>query len=173
MIGQKEFIQLYDKLTKQGIVITSKNKTNRWLWKAIHYFLLIITFGKMDGFYYNFTTTFNDTIAFYAGWDRETAGLRSYVTLRHEEVHIEQDKRYGSFKMTFLYLFHSESRYRMEREAYLESMIAMDEFDLEPRLTWYVDTLSGPSYFWACRDKEQIRKWFEKELDDRGIKYQQ
>jgi len=170
-LGHKEFTKLYYELVDEGITITSKDKKWRWIWKGIHYFLMIVTFGKMDGFYDSFTTTIGRTIAFYEGWTPESAGFQSYITLRHEMVHIRQFERHGTFKMGLMYLFSGNCRYKFEREAYLESIIAASEIGLSVNLEWYVNTLSGPSYFWACRDKKAILEWFKWQLDALDIKY--
>jgi len=177
MSGYDRFKEEYVRLTEMGVTITSKDKSLKWLWKFIHYFLLVITFGKMSNFYSDFTTTFGKGIYFPDGWTPENAGPRGYIVLRHEGKHVRDYIKYGlgSSKlgivvMGFLYLFipifigFSWFRLKFEREAYLEGILAWSELGVERDIEPYVGLLTGPEYFWAWHSKKQVRDWFNKEL---------
>ena len=177
MHGHERFKEEYVRLTEMGVTITSKDKSLKWLWKFIHYFLLIITFGKMSNFYTEFTTTIGKNVYFPKGWTPENAGIRGYVVLRHEWKHVWQyirlglgSSKLGIVVMGFLYLFipvptlFSWFKWKFEREAYLEGIIAWAELGVKRDIEHYVDLLTGPEYFWAWYSKKQVRNWFKKEL---------
>lgn len=166
----------YEERQAYGMRITSKDKELKWLWKFIHAFLYIVTLGKQDRFYEGFTTTLGKVVYFPAGWTYEKATLLDCVTLRHEgRGHIKQYLKcglgnaiLGTIVMGFLYLFvplpvcFAWFRYYFEREAYRISYLTKLELGLNPDIKWYVELLSGSSYFWAWISKKQVRAWFEK-----------
>ena len=116
MSAHPKFQEEYCKLTEQGVIITSKDQFLPWLWIFIHHFLRIITFGKMNNFLTEFTTTIGNHIVFYDGWTPANAGVRSFVVLRHEGKHVDQytklgfgNPNFGILVMGFLYLFLGEN----------------------------------------------------------------
>lgn len=179
MIGKrffsKEFIRfslLWTKAEKEdGVKIYTKDLKYKILWLAIHYILLIFTFGKMNKFYTKYTTTIGNKIFFPAKYTYKSFNS-AYVTLKHELVHVKQFKQDGLLKMSFKYLFlpfpfkYAKYRYYYEREAYLESIKAILELDLEPNIEWYVDVLTGPEYVWAWHSKNDVKSWFNKQLEE-------
>lgn len=171
------FRDKYVSLTEQGVKISSKDSHWLNLWKVIDKVLKVITFGRMNSFLKEFTTTFGKNIDFPYGWRPYMATERSYVVLCHEEVHVNQylklglgNAKIGMLVMGFLYLFvflpvvGAWFRYYFEREAYLEGIKAWKRLGYNSVIDNYVDILAGPSYVWAWPFKRSIKKWFEKEL---------
>jgi len=172
VIGRDKFLELYNNVIEMDVSIYSKDEKYKWVWKSIGFFLLIFSGGKMKDFYKRFTTTIGDSIFFYALWDMGTAGIRAYVTLCHELDHVFQARNEGLFKFAIKYLFSKSCRCNYEREAYLSSIVALWELEIEVRLEWYVEVLSGPSYLYACQDKDALRTWFQDQLNAMKITYE-
>jgi len=156
-----------------GIKIASKNEKLTRLWKLIHVLLRVITFGKNDNFYTGTTTTLGRTVYFPAGWTVDTVRLYDCITLKHEATHIRQNLKFGfgniwlgttlmaiAYLLLPLPIFFAWFRYKLERDAYWESYKAAMELGLTPNTDYYVDLLTGPSYFWAWWSKKQIQTWF-------------
>lgn len=171
----KQFHELHIQLTSSyGVKIAAKDKKLKYLWLAIHWFLKIISFGKMSTFYTAYTTTIGNRIYYPAGWHMAKATKQDYVILRHEAEHVRQiDKLgdgsmlWGTLIMGFLYLFiplpifFAWFRYKFEREAYRESIRTIKSLGDNPDLDWYVQQLTGPSYLWTWVLKKRVRRWFE------------
>lgn len=179
MPAHPRFQEEYCRLTEMGLVITSKDQFMPWLWTFIHYFLLIITFGKMDNFRSEFTTTFGKYIVFYDGWRPHSPGVRSFIVLRHEFEHTKQYKKLGLGSYTLgvivmglLYLLVplptvlAWFRYYFERGPYLAGIKAWHEAGYYPDVEKYVEIISGPAYVWAWPFKKNIRKWLLNQLKE-------
>jgi hypothetical protein len=169
--GYEKFMPFYLKLNADNVKIYSKDKKYKFLWKVIHYILLILTFGKMNKFYSRYTTTIGNSIFFHAGWTPDDANASSYVTLKHEYKHVLDYRKEGLVKMGFKYLFlpfpikFARCRYKYERKAYLEGFKAIIELGFTPKIEKYVDILTGPEYLWAWHNKDEIRQWFTNQID--------
>lgn len=161
----------YFKKTRR-IRVRSKD-TDRGAWELLNLLWRGITFGHGKNLLKNYTTTVANTIYFPLGWTAENADDNDYITLCHELRHIEQYRSlgFGSAKIGFilfliLYLLLplpiglAWFRYMFEREAYLEGYNAARRLGLSPKIDYYVDILSGVSYFWAWPFKFLIRRWF-------------
>ena len=61
--------------------------------RAIHHFLVAITFGGMRKYLDGYQTTIGSTIYVTRDWDDRPAEIR-YVTLRHEAIHLRQFRKY-------------------------------------------------------------------------------
>lgn len=159
---------------KYGMKVTSKDQQWKPLWKVIHWFLKILTFGKQDEFYEKFTTTIGKTVFFPAGWKFEEATVSNCITLRHEGRHVQQFLKWGLgneylgiFIVGLFYLFvplpvcFAWFRYKFEREAYKISYYATLELGYEPNIEHYVDLLTGPQYLWTWIFKKKVRAWFK------------
>src|SRR5206468_4047382 len=113
-----------------GFRIVRKDRSP--LHKAIHYALVIVTFGQMRSYLDAFQTTIGRTIYVTPDWDDWDADRR-YVTLRHEAVHLRQFRRLTLPVMAVLYLFVplpmglAYFRARFEKEAYAETIRAAAE----------------------------------------------
>jgi len=156
---------------------------DRWYWKLIYYFLLIVSFGKQNEFLSAYTTTIGMLIAFSAkvhtsivegkpGGDWED---RLWALLRHEGKHLEDFKRFGVFLMFVIYIFIffpvglAWGRAWIERKGYIESLRAKFVCDQhwaeDPRYrVWWIERFTGSSYIWQWPFKKQVAKWFDTEL---------
>lgn len=173
--------ELFEQLEQEavaeyGIRIRTK-RDNLWLWKAIHYILLVLSFGQMKTFLTEFVTTLGRDIYWPLGWSRQHISKEDYITLRHELKHVHRFRQLGLGCYTLgiivfglLYLFvplpvlFAWFRYYFEREAYLESYRAAKEVGLQPNIMMFVDLLSGPKYLWTWVIRSQVKKWFLKNL---------
>lgn len=148
-----------------------KSKSESWLMKAIHVFLLVITFGQMKTFMTKFTTTVGYTIYTPSSW-AEMAPMSKVLILRHERVHMRQRKAKGSFWFTVSYLLlpfpvlWAYFRMKYEMEAYEESIRARWEyyglkgFTPEVREAM-ISRFTGPSYFWTWPWRKRIERWYD------------
>jgi hypothetical protein len=110
-------------------------------------------------FYERFWTTIGDTV--YYPTKVQDPMLPQYATIRiHEQVHIEQYRKYKKYLFLFLYLFFplpvlfSYFRWKFEREAFLVDIENGANIDL------IVETLQK-NYFY-CWPKSWMRNWFIK-----------
>ena len=171
---QEKFEELHKEL---NIEVYAKDQKYADMWYLIGRFLTFISFGKMSTFYTNFTTTLGRGIYFSAGWRIEDADDGDYEVLRHEAKHVRQfiklglgSAKLGILVMGFLYLFVflpaglAWFRYKLEREAYLESCYARIDLGLNPNIDHCVELLSGPAYLWAWPFPKKIRRWFKDNL---------
>ncbi len=155
--------------------VTSKDQELKWLWKAIHWILFVVSFGRQKTFYTEYTTTVGNVIYYRAGWRRETAELKDCVILGHEGRHVRQfikwglgSAKIGILIMGLLYLFvplpvcFAWFRYRFEREAYKVSYYLWLELGGDPGIEYCVENLTAGQYLWTWVLKKQVRKWFQK-----------
>ncbi len=149
-----------------GVVVVRKDKS-----KLFKYFVTplvyVFTFGKVD-FAARFWNALGNTV--YAPSTVDMSRLYLHVqnrrSIRHELVHIRQQRAYTVPLWLFLYyliplpLGLAWFRFKFEREAYItQARVAPDLYSV----SWIADTLGGATYIWAW-PKPWIRKWFEKEL---------
>ncbi len=158
---------------------------DRWYWKLIHYFLLIISFGKQNQFLNSYTTTIGMLIAFSAKVTKliaegEPGGPwedRVWALLCHEREHLLDFKRLGVFLMFVLYIFVffpiglAWGRTWIERKGYIASLRAKyicDQVWAEDTRyrDWWISMFTGSAYIWQWPFKKQVAKWFDIELDD-------
>src|SRR3990172_9374942 len=92
--------------------------------KAIHYFLMFITFGGQKEYLTRYHTQMG--LKLYvpsrAVWESKSEELR-WATLLHEREHLRQNRKHGSLKMGFLYTFwlplgYTPFRVKCEQEGY-------------------------------------------------------
>ena len=147
------------------------SKRDSLLMRAVGFFLLVLSFGKMKQFMTNFTTTIGDTV--YTPTDWETFSPRSQtIILRHERVHMRQARKYTRFWFSFLYLFMffpiglAWYRAKFEMEAYTESLRAYREYgiditqpDIKASILMHFTTAE---YLWMFPFKGYLEKWFDK-----------
>lgn len=171
-----KYIDTYRRLQKEyGVEVTSKERKLPWLWNFIHWFLYIVTFGKQDGFLDSYTTTLGRTIYYPRGWRLANATDEGCVTLEHEADHVRLNLQcgfgniyLGTIVMTLLYLLFpipicfAWFRYYAERRAYKISYDTAVKMGYKPRISRYVDQLTGPKYLWTWVLKKQVWAWFEK-----------
>lgn len=105
-------------------------------------------------------------------WDEWSDQLKAAL-LRHERVHLRQQKRYGMLSYAFRYLlwpvpfFYAKGRRDLEMEAYAESLRAYCEYygasaleDAELRERTIGHFTSG-EYAWMWTNRKDIEEWYD------------
>lgn len=137
--------------------------------RLINFLLLCVTFGKQSKFMERYTTTIGYTVYTPANWGDYNSLSKAQI-LRHERVHMLQQKRHGRFMFTFLYLcwplpmFLSLSRAKFEMEAYEESMRVsfeeLGEAGLESMRESVINQFTSGAYGWMWPFRKQIETWY-------------
>jgi hypothetical protein len=142
------------------------------LHKAIHYALVVVTFGQMRSYLDSFQTTIRKTVYVTPDWDQLDVDQR-YVTLRHEAVHLRQFRRWTLPVMAVLYILVplpmglAYFRAHFEKEAYAETIRAAAEVwgPERPRSAAYrkyvIDQFMGPSYGWMWPFRRGLERWYD------------
>lgn len=173
---------LIDKNASSADVITAikdefpsfvmRRKSSSTLMRAIDIILRIVTFGYMSTFMTRFSTIIETTLYVPDSWN-ELDDLVQASTLRHELVHMRQRRHYGSLLFSLMYLIPffplglAYFRFKLEREAYEESLRALHERAGEKPLRdpavreYYTRMFTGPSYGWAWPFKDSVNKWYD------------
>jgi hypothetical protein len=175
------YARLVDDLRAEipGFRIVRKDQSA--LHRAIHKFLVIVTFGKMTSYLDSYQTTIGKTVYVTADWDQTDPDQR-YVTLRHEAIHLRQFRRFTLPGMALLYVFLplplglAWFRAYFEKEAYAESIRAAAEVwgRNYPKGTYYreriIEQFVGPSYGWMWPFRKSMERWYDQVLAtvDRG-----
>ena len=148
-------------------------KRDSKLMRAISWGLRVLTLGKMTSFMTSFHTTIGMTLYAADAWDTTDDAGRT-ITLRHELVHMRQNKRLGRITMGLAYLFIffpiglAYGRMRLEREAYEETLKALAELRGKGALTdqrrkdAIVSLFTGPSYLWMWPFKRSVERWYDR-----------
>ncbi|MFO0663361.1 MAG: hypothetical protein U0174_05390 [Polyangiaceae bacterium] len=150
-----------------------KEKKDSAFQRAIHYALLVITFGGQRAYMSRYHTVLFGKLWVPEHW-KHTADIDRVILLRHERVHLRQRARMGDVKMTFLYLlpffplFFAYGRARIEWEAYEETIRATLEFRGEEAARELREFLKarfvGPEYGWMWPFPKVIDRWFDDAL---------
>ena len=132
--------------------------------------LKLLTFGGQSAYMTDYVTTLGRTIYVPPNWPERTLASR-YETLRHEMVHVRQFERYGFLLMALAYVFLpmpiglAWCRYRLEREAYEESMRVAYELEgaeaLAAMRDHVIEQFVGPSYAWMWPFPSEIAAWYD------------
>jgi hypothetical protein len=143
--------------------------------RAIHWTLVVVTFGKMRSYLDSYQTTIGKTVYVTADWDATDPDQR-YVTLRHEAIHLRQFRRFTLPGMALLYVLLplpvglAWFRAHFEKEAYAESIRAAAEVwgrDY-PRRSSYrehiIEQFVGPSYGWMWPFRASLERWYDRVL---------
>lgn len=145
-------------------------KDESFLQKIIHYFLMIITFGGQREYLTRYHTQMG--LKMYvpsrATWESKSEQDR-WATMIHEREHLRQNRRHGSIKMSFLYIFWAPAFYnpfrrKCEQEGYEKTIAAKvllegaeaardKEFQDFIALQFY-----SPAYAWMWT-KGQAERW--------------
>lgn len=143
--------------------------------KFLNVLLLIVTFGKVKDFMDNFTTTVGMTSYTPKVWD-QISDAEKIVILRHERVHLRQQKKYGKLKFKLMYLFCPLPffvltwRARFEMEAYAESMVASHDFGIDIQdpgyREWMIEHFTTAEYAWMCTERSRVEVWFNDVIRD-------
>jgi hypothetical protein len=179
-------VSRYDELVRAleaeipGFRIVRKDHSR--LQRAIHWSLVVVTFGGMRAYLDCYQTTIGRTVYVTPDWD-ERDELERYVTLRHEAVHLRQFRRFGLPLMSFLYLIPifpiglAWGRARLEWAGYAETIRATAEVRgveaaRDPKLHAYViRQFTGPAYGWMWPFAGTIRAWIDHLLSELELEH--
>ena len=140
--------------------------------RAIHYALIVVTFGGMRAYLTDYVTTIGQGVYVSGDWDTLSDDER-WSTMRHEAVHLRQFRRYTLPGMAFLYLLLplplgvAWFRARFEQEAYAESIrCAFETRGLAYVKAGYfrdniIGQFTGPSYGWMWPFKKSLDRWYD------------
>ena len=140
--------------------------------RAIHYALVVVTFGGMREFLDGYQTTIRRTIYVTSDWDNLDPDER-YVTMRHEAVHLRQFRRYTLPGLAVLYILLplplglSYFRAHFEKQGYEETIRASAEVYGREHVTegWFrdhiIEQFMGPSYGWMWPFRRQLQSWYD------------
>lgn len=147
-----------------------------WFWTALHWLVVIVTFGRNRRFATDYVTTIGRWIAVPVGME-PSAGL-----LAHERHHVSQFARAGlgvpeigivvlgiAYLLLPLPLGLAWCRWRIERTAYvagwtveLAAMPAEWRFVRRQQLIAHgVEQMTAGAYGWAWPFPAAVRRWFE------------
>lgn len=144
--------------------------------RAIHYALMVVTFGRMREYLDGYHTTIGQRIYVTSDWEDRDPDQR-YLTLRHERVHMRQFRRFTFPGMTLLYLLlplpmgAAYFRARFERQAYEETIRASAavygrEYVAAPEFrNRIIEQFTGPSYGWMWPFRKRLESWYDSVLD--------
>lgn len=167
MVSKEVMRNFCDKLIDSGIV--RKKSLNGWC-HVINDVWNDLTSSNDNNFLIR-ASTIGKYIYMPRDWDYNDTPLETtYVTLKHEAEHLKFFKRFGLVFGLVIYLFlpfpvlFAYGRYRVERNAALEELLAIDSLGLDytGRMEDYVRALSGRAYFYAWPFKSLTRCWLSK-----------
>lgn len=164
----KEYADVVSEIEEEFPKFNLVNKENSFLCKIINRFLILITFGKNTNFMTHYVTTIGNTVYVPKDWWFDWDEYRKISILRHERVHLRQQRRYTRPIFSLLYLFFplptvfAWFRLQFELEAYTETCMCMYEYGLNPlkkeNRDWIVDQLTGSSYFWTFPFRNYVER---------------
>lgn len=140
--------------------------------RVLNVLLLIVTFGQQRSFMVDFITTIGHHMWVPDDWEKCPDEWRA-LFLRHERVHLRQQRRLGMTVYALTYLlwpvpfFWANGRTKLEMEAYAESLRARYEYFggkalRDPRLREHVvRTFTGSSYGWMWVGRKRIERWYD------------
>lgn len=156
---------------------TIVKKPDSRLMRVLSWFLLVVTFGAQRRFMDKYVTTIGNTVYVPSDWD-SWSPLSRVEVLRHERVHMRQQKKYGLVLFTFLYLvpffplFFAYGRARLEMEAYTESARAKAQLrgsqyvKTQEFRNWMASQFLTGAYGWMWIHKPTVLKWVDKAIAD-------
>ncbi len=144
-------------------------------------FINIVLFALSLGFFKEFTSSYTTTIGHTVytcnGWD-QMSDISRIIVLRHERIHMRQQKRYGRLLYSIIYLipifpvFFALGRAYLEKEAYTESIRAEIEYRGTSRVwsqeyqTGLCNQFTGPSYLWMWCFPGHIKNWVKSTVNN-------
>lgn len=152
------------------------NKDQASLMKTIDVLLRVVTFGKMTTFMSGYVTTMGTTVYVPSDWEERNSTSKA-VTMRHELVHLAQEKRLGTLLYRLSYVFwvlpcvFSIGRRNLEREAYEETLRAYTEYFgrsvVKSSLLrkHIIEQFTSASYCWMWPWKRSNDAWYDSVVD--------
>lgn len=138
--------------------------------------LRVLTFGGQREYLTHYHTVLGNTLYVPAGWD-DIPDNRRVVTLRHELVHLRQNRRYGFPLFAFLYLVPffplglAYGRARIEWEAYEETVrataeiLGREEAESPALRDRIVSQFTSAAYGWMWPFPRSVHRWYDEALD--------
>jgi len=178
---------------KKAFGLCIKHKEDVFGWQLLTMIVLTLTLGQVNLLKQSWTTIGN-VVYVPVRTDKEGKILRygdlpytDYKGLAHEIVHVEQFYKWrlksmkygraaGAVLLILYYLFVffpiglAYGRYRIEREAFLEGLLAAKAIGLEippliERAVYHCST--SPWYLWMWPFPRLVRHWFETQYESR------
>jgi hypothetical protein len=172
---------LCSSLHREFPALRMQNKRAYWYWRALHWLLLIVTFGGNRTFNDRYSTTIGNLIGWSGakmktiteqpdGWED-----RVWSTLQHEREHLRQFEKFGVFAMLILYVFVffplglAYFRARFERAGYLRTLrcwyvLNSGWAESAEARAWWIGQFTTGAYGWAFPFPKTVGKWFDDEL---------
>lgn len=151
-------------------------KSESHLMRAVGGLLYALSFGRSRSFMQRYITTVGHTVYTNLGWDGMD-DVAKIVVLRHERVHMRQQKRLSFPVYAFLYLlvvlpaFLAIGRTKLEQEAYTETIRAQLQYrgtgyvwsrDFQD---WLASQFVGPAYLWMWPFPGYVMEWVKQTVE--------
>lgn len=161
------YIALVQEFPELQVVSKDKSRFMRFL----NSLLLLLSFGQQQHFLVSFTTTIGNRIYVPVEWSSYDDRTKVSI-LRHERVHLRQQRQHGLLWFGVLYLLaffpvgFAYYRMKFEQEAYAESMLAHAEYygwrslsnaEYRRRITGHFTT---GQYLWMWPWKKSVNTWY-------------
>jgi hypothetical protein len=154
-------------------------KYDSTLMRTLDVLLRIITFGAMHSFMDDFATTIGSTVYIPSSWRRYSAVAKCLI-LKHERVHLRQQRKYGKILFALLYLFVflpiglAYFRAKFEKEAYEVSIreaykaygplyVASSKYRES-----IISIFTGSSYAWMWPFRRNVELWYDSIISSLG-----
>lgn len=143
--------------------------------RAIHKFLVVVTFGQMRDYLEGYQTTIGKTVYVTSDWDQLSVEYR-FCTLRHEAVHLRQFRKWTLPVMALAYVMLplpmglAWFRAHFEKEAYAESIRAAIEVwgrahvDRPVYRNSIIENFLSASYGWMWPFRRSMERWYDRVL---------
>ncbi len=175
-------VQIIEELKRDGIKVVEKKG---WFWNALHWLVVVVTFGQNRQFLNGYYTTIGPVIGLPNGMSAHNADP---ANLMQEAERVQQFRAFGwgnawvglpLFVLCYLFLplpmGLAYFRYWLDREAYavgIEWELLHDKGYLPSGKVWLrqqriqeaVEELTGPMYGWTWPFKKSVARWFEQRV---------
>jgi hypothetical protein len=160
---------LVDELVGDGVRLVTKERV--WHQRAIDRLLRLVTLGGQSAYLTHYVTTIGRTIYLTPDWERRPL-LDRYATLRHEQVHLAQFRRWGVVPMAVAYLLLpfpvglAWCRMRLERAAYEETLRVRHALGGRAAVAalreHVIRQFTSASYGWMWPFPRAVARWFDR-----------
>lgn len=162
-------------LKKEFPLFVIRYKSRSPLMKAVALLLKILSGGRSSTFLTDFVTTVGSTLYVPNSW----MGLKAedrVVILRHERIHMRQQRRLGLLRFFFTYfvwpfpVLFAKGRRDLEREAYEETLRTDHYFygfiyvEQPGYRQDILNDFKGPRYMWMWASTQDNEVWFDSAL---------